>query len=127
MSGKGVGTVMTAGVLAVIGLAVFNTGNQDDKMAESTVISSLGYVTESSMENDGGGSPNATVNLTVTVEVDEYFYNNASISFEELIKTIQKQGDNVIVSIKDNNSSHKTYDKLIAKLGELGIKYEEKD
>lgn len=81
-------------------------------------------------EGDGGG--NEFINEGETVEVmtiailvsnDEYFFENAPITLEEIVSMLEGIEGGLVVEITDNNATYKAYDKLVDKLIDLEITY----
>lgn len=84
-------------------------------------------------QGDGGGNKykneNSQDNTTISILVseDDYFYENASIEFEDIIKMVKEFEGNLTVEISDDEATHKAYSRLIEKLEELEVPIVEKE
>lgn len=89
-------------------------------------------VSTSSPENDGGGnefkndSEEVVKTISVLVSKEDFYYENARIDFDELMKVIEKVEGKLIVEVTDDSATYKAYNKLIEKLTEMEIEYIEK-
>ena len=99
---------------------------QDDTVVTSTEAS----VETTAPEGEGGG--NEFVNEGESVEIktiailvskDEYFFENAPITLEEIESMLEGAEGELVVDITDNNATHKAYDKLVDKLTDLEITF----
>lgn len=57
------------------------------------------------------------------VSKDEYFFENAPITLEEIESMLEGAEGELVVDITDNNATHKAYDKLVDKLTDLEITF----
>lgn len=73
---------------------------------------------------EGGNSVEIT-EIEITVSDNQYYYDNAEISFDELTELIDGLGKNNIVRIYDDYASAKAYEDLTALLDEREIPYKE--
>lgn len=101
---------------------------QDDTVENSTEISDE----TTAPEGEGGGNEFLNDGETVKVKTvailvskDEYFYENAPITLEEITSMLEDVEGELVVEITDNNATHKAYDKLVDKLTELEVTFVE--
>lgn len=101
---------------------------QDDTVENSTETSD-GITAP---EGEGGGNEFLNDGETVKVKTvailvskDEYFYENAPITLEEIASMLEDVEGELVVEITDNNATHKAYDKLVDKLTELEVTFVE--
>lgn len=101
---------------------------QDDTVENSTETSD--EIT--APEGEGGGNEFLNDGETVKVKTvailvskDEYFYENAPITLEEIASMLEDVEGELVVEITDNNATHKAYDKLVDKLTELEVTFVE--
>ena len=86
---------------------------------------------ENRVEGDGGGneynntSDKIVYQFEILVSEDEYYYQNAPIDLDDFIDEVNKIKEDKIVIISDHNATQNAYQKLIKKLTELEISYEE--
>lgn len=99
---------------------------RDDTVENSTEMS----VETTAPEGEGGG--NEFINegesvkvktVAILVSKDEYFYENAPITLEEIVSMLEDIEGEMVVEITDNNATHKAYDKLVDKLTDLEITF----
>ena len=105
------------------------SANAEEKVSD-VVQNTETPVETTALEGDGGG--NEFVNEGETVEVktiailvskNEYFYENAPITLEEIVSMLEDVEGELVVEITDNNATHKAYDKLVDKLTDLEITF----
>lgn len=101
---------------------------QDGTVENSTEISDE----TTAPEGEGGGNEflndGETVKaktVAILVSKDEYFYENAPITLEEIASMLEDVEGELVVEITDNNATHKAYDKLVDKLTELEVTFVE--
>lgn len=91
--------------------------NSSETSVETTVPKGEGGGNE--FLNDGESVKVKTV--AILVSKDEYFYENAPITLEEIVSMLEDIEGELVVEITDNNATHKAYDKLVDKLTDLEI------
>jgi len=102
---------------------------QDDIDPTETTISTNESETEVvTTYSDGGGMSKEKIKMEVTVSEDKYFFDKKTISFDDLISEIdsQRAENEIVVYIIEDNSTLKTYKKLIDYLTEKEIDFTEK-
>lgn len=72
-----------------------------------------------------GGNPAEITEIEITVSENQYYYDNAEISFDELTELIDGLGKNNIVKIYDDYASAKAYENLTSLLDKCEIPYKE--
>lgn len=72
-----------------------------------------------------GGNPVEITEIEITVSENQYYYDNAEISFDELTELIDGLGKNNIVKIYDDYASAKAYENLTSLLDKCEIPYKE--
>lgn len=98
-------------------MAIENDENSKTQVADEKTKSQV----------DGGGNKyknkNSQDNTTISILVseDDYYYENASIEFEDIIKMVKEFEGNLTVEISDDEATHKAYSRLIEKLEKLEI------
>ena len=100
----------------------------DETVENSTEISDE----TTAPEGEGGGNEFLNDGETVKVKTvvilvskDEYFYENAPITLEEIVSMLEDVDGELLVEITDNNATHKAYDKLVDKLTEIEVTFVE--
>lgn len=134
-------SIVMLSVLALTGCKKDNTENtQLDTRVEVNAdaeeqISDAVQMTETPVETtapEGNGGGNEFTNEGETVEVktiailvnkDEYFFENAPITLEEIVSMLEGVEGELVVEITDNNATYKAYDNLIDKLTDLEITF----
>ena len=73
-------------------------------------------------EDKTAASEEGTI-LEISVVKSDYFYENKSISLDDLMEIIKSIDGKVVVQIADDNASLKAYNKLLDALEEIGVSY----
>lgn len=72
-----------------------------------------------------GGNPAEITEIEITVSENQYYYDNAEISLDDLTELLDGLGKNNIVKIYDDYASAKAYEDLTSLLDEREIPYKE--
>ena len=122
--GAGVGVIVLV-LLALLGGGIgFGTGGSGSGEGDTTDV--IEENQDKQNEDKEEGSEKDTTVLKVTVSGSDYYYDNEKISFDDLIKEIESEEDDIVVEITDEDAGRNAYQKLIDKLDELHIGYRER-
>ena len=103
-------------------------GNGVSEIVAESNESSVAMESTVDQDNEEPKETKAKVeNIEVTVNGNEFWYQNNRVSVEELIKLIETKKTDIVVQISDDNASRNAYSNIINSLREAHIPYEEKN
>ncbi len=109
-----------------LGLGNGNGDNEGDGNTTSyTEETDSREETKDSNSETEAGSYSQREYILITVNGNEYWYQNSRMEIDELIDTINELEKEFIVQVKDDNASRNAYDELINKLKSEGVVYEQ--
>ena len=88
---------------------------------EFLILACTIYILAPEFVNEGESVEIKTI--AILVSKDEYFFENAPITLEEIESMLEGAEGELVVDITDNNATHKAYDKLVDKLTDLEITF----
>lgn len=101
--------------------------NSDLTEISTAVVLETLITTETSEITGGGGYLDKHTPIYVTVSESTFLYENKSIKYDDLIKIIEdKNKEDIVVVIQDDNATLKDYQKLIKYLEENEILIDER-
>ena len=99
----------------------------DDSMVSTESDITEDETTESEeQEEDVPDSVKGTI-IRISVVNNEYIYDNERITIDDFLTIVSQTQEECIVEVADDNASIDAYDKLIEKLKENKIKYDERN
>lgn len=89
---------------------------------ETTAAETVAATAETTAE---GGNPAESGEIRITVSEEAYLYDNAEISFDDLVDLLDGLADGTAVAVQDDNAAQRAYQQLMDALTERNIAYTE--
>ena len=109
-----------------------NIGPNNTIVDSTSMVSTESDITEDEtteseeQEEDVPDSVKGTI-IRISVVNNEYIYDNERITIDDFLTIVSQTQEECIVEVADDNASIDAYDKLIEKLKENKIKYDERN
>ena len=123
--GKGVGDGVGDGNTKMVTSEEGINDVENDTIIEEEIEEVEEEITEE--QNDANVDDYEGAIIYISVVESDYFYDNNRITLDDFITKVKEIESKLIVNIKDDNASRKSYDELIDRLKEEKIQYYEEE